>query len=161
MKTYSVKEVAKMLNTSEETVRRWIRDNKIKAPMNSRKGGHIITESVLREFAKTSPKYAPAIAGSVSGILMASSAVLGSIIAASIVKNEENDSSQLHTEEIEKILVDKINASKELIKRKKTSLQQLEDEIRSEELELTNLQYLLAEMQKASINSDLGVKKDE
>ena len=31
MKTYSVKEIADLLNTNPETVRRWIRDKKLEA----------------------------------------------------------------------------------------------------------------------------------
>ena len=53
MDTYTVKEVAKMMNTSEETVRRWIRSGKLKANMNSRKKGSVITDAMLREFTKT------------------------------------------------------------------------------------------------------------
>lgn len=44
MESYNVKDVAKLLGTSEETVRRWIRSGKLKASMDSRKGGSVITE---------------------------------------------------------------------------------------------------------------------
>lgn len=37
MKTYSVKEIAEMLNTNPETVRRWIRDKKLDATIESKK----------------------------------------------------------------------------------------------------------------------------
>ena len=47
MDTYTVKEVAKMMNTSEETVRRWIRSGKLKANMDSRKKGSVITDAML------------------------------------------------------------------------------------------------------------------
>ncbi|MCI6857839.1 MAG: helix-turn-helix domain-containing protein, partial [Eubacterium sp.] len=62
MESYNVKEVAKMLNTSEETVRRWIRAGKLQATMKSRKEGRIITEAMLKEFVKATPKYAAALA---------------------------------------------------------------------------------------------------
>ena len=58
MKTYSVKEIAKMLETNPETVRRWIRDGKLRADISSKKEGHVIYESELKEFFKTAPKYA-------------------------------------------------------------------------------------------------------
>ena len=45
MKTYNVKEIAEMLNTNPETVRRWIRDKKLDATIVSKKGGHIIYEA--------------------------------------------------------------------------------------------------------------------
>ena len=56
MDTYTVKEVAKMMNTSEETVRRWIRSGKLKANMDSRKKGSVITDAMLREFTRNTPK---------------------------------------------------------------------------------------------------------
>ena len=37
MKTYSVKEIAEMLNANPETVRRWIRDKKLDATIESKK----------------------------------------------------------------------------------------------------------------------------
>lgn len=37
MKTYSVKEIAEMLNANPETVRRWIRDKKLNATIESKK----------------------------------------------------------------------------------------------------------------------------
>lgn len=40
MKTYSVKEIADLLKTNPETVRRWIRDKKLEATIESKKGGH-------------------------------------------------------------------------------------------------------------------------
>ena len=47
MKTYSVKDIADMLNTNPETVRRWIRAGKLKAHQTSRKDGNI--EKILCE----------------------------------------------------------------------------------------------------------------
>lgn len=160
MKTYNVKEVAKILNTSEETVRRWIRSGKLQASMDSRKGGSVITEAMLKEFAKETPKYATALAGSMSGIVAASTVLLSSIMAATITKNEEIKNSQVGADEIEKILIEKIKNLKEQIKRKKVSLTQLEKEIQTEKLELQNLQYLLKEM-RASDKKNEGGEKDE
>lgn len=59
MNTYSVKQIADMLETNPETVRRWIRDNKLKAVQVSRKNGNIVTEAELKRFLKTAPKYFP------------------------------------------------------------------------------------------------------
>ena len=57
MKTYSVKQIAEMLGTNPETVRRWIRDDKMKAVQVSRKDGNIVTEAELERFVKATPKY--------------------------------------------------------------------------------------------------------
>ena len=72
MDTYTVKEVAKMMNTSEETVRRWIRSGKLKANMDSRKKGSVITDAMLREFTRNTPKYAAALENPIGGIVAAS-----------------------------------------------------------------------------------------
>lgn len=60
MKEYSVKEIAALLGTNQETVRRWIRTGKLKAVDNSSKKGEskVILESALNSFLKASPKYA-------------------------------------------------------------------------------------------------------
>lgn len=57
MDTYSVKEIAGMLNTNPETVRRWIRSGKLEAIQESRKGGNVVTKAMLDAFLKNSPKY--------------------------------------------------------------------------------------------------------
>lgn len=84
METYSVKQIADILNTKPETVRRWIRSGKLKAEQSSRKGGNVITEGDLNEFLKSSPKYAGFIAGAAIGSIAAPFAAIplaGGIVA--------------------------------------------------------------------------------
>lgn len=50
-----------MLDANPETVRRWIRDKKLKAVQISRKGGNIITGTELQRFLKSTPKYLPKV----------------------------------------------------------------------------------------------------
>lgn len=57
MRIYSVKKIAKMLYVEDETVRRWIRDSKIKAHRRSKKEGFIVNENDLLDFIKDKPKY--------------------------------------------------------------------------------------------------------
>ena len=80
MKTYSVKEIADLLNTNPETVRRWIRDKKLDATIESKKGGHIIYESALHTFLKSSPKYA-----SIASMSLISTAMIGGLITQKIM----------------------------------------------------------------------------
>lgn len=58
MKKYTVLQVADLLETNPETVRRWIRSDKLPAEQSSRKGGNVITEQSLAVFLDGSPKYA-------------------------------------------------------------------------------------------------------
>lgn len=104
MDTYTVKEVAKMMNTSEETVRRWIRSGKLKANMNSRKKGSVITDAMLREFTKNTPKYAAALTTPIGGIVAASTLLLGTLVAKNVEKGEAIKNSTIDSEEIKKIL---------------------------------------------------------
>ena len=57
MQTYNVYEIAKLLNTDKETVRRWIRSGKLNSTISSKKGGHVVREEDLFAFAQTIPKY--------------------------------------------------------------------------------------------------------
>ena len=57
MNTYSVAEIAKLLNVNKETVRRWIRSGQLKSTQKSKRDGNVIDELDLFEFAQTKPKY--------------------------------------------------------------------------------------------------------
>ncbi|MBD8069745.1 helix-turn-helix domain-containing protein [Bacillus sp. PS06] len=50
LKSYSVKEVASVLSMNEETVRRWIRDEKLKAENIGGRVGYRISEDDLKRF---------------------------------------------------------------------------------------------------------------
>ena len=52
-KNLSVRMVAELLHTNEETVRRWIRDGKLKAEISSKKKGYTISAEQLAEFLKS------------------------------------------------------------------------------------------------------------
>lgn len=57
MKTYSVAEIAKLLNVNKETVRRWVRSGQLKSTQKSKRDGNVIDELDLFEFVQTKPKY--------------------------------------------------------------------------------------------------------
>ena len=148
LKTYNVKEVANMLNTSEETVRRWIRSGKLKANMASRKKGSVITETMLKEFIKDTPKYAAILATPVGGIAAVSTILLGTIIDRTIDKNEDIKKTSINSDEIEKILQMDLVKSKNNIKNKRNTIAQLEKEVLEEETKIKSIQYLLKNIEK-------------
>ncbi len=57
MKTYNVEDISKMLNVNKETVRRWIRNGRLKATQWSKKTGNVVTEKNLMQFINENPKY--------------------------------------------------------------------------------------------------------
>ena len=143
MDTYTVKEVAKMMNTSEETVRRWIRSGKLKANMDSRKKGSVITDAMLREFTSNTTKYAAALANPIGGIVAASTLLLGTFVAKNIEKGEAIKNSTVDSEEIKKILKENLVTVNANIQNKKKAIAQLEQEIVDEETKVKSLEYLL------------------
>lgn len=54
---YNVEQVSEMLDVCSETVRRWIRDNKLKATLKNKRYGYRIDESSLDEFKQRYSKY--------------------------------------------------------------------------------------------------------
>lgn len=151
MKTYNVKEVAKMLNISEETVRRWIRSGKLKANMDSRKGGSVITENMLREFVKRTPKYAGVLATSLGGIAAASTLLLGSIIANNVDKNKKIKEALIEDADIIRILENDLINARNNVKNKRNAINQLEKEIQDEKLKIKRIEYLIKDIEDKSV----------
>lgn len=151
MDTYNVKEIADMLNTNPETVRRWIRSGKLEAIQESRKGGNVVTKSMLDAFLKTSPKYAGIATGLLAspvGITTATAAIVGGILAQQLIKNDEIKNAHVNTAEIKKLLLSNIQTSKENISRKKKSIKHLQEEIEAEQERINEAENLIKELDK-------------
>ena len=115
MDTYSVREIADMLNTNPETVRRWIRPGKLEAIQESRKCGNIVTKPMLNAFLKTSPKYAGISGGllvSPVGLTTETVAIVEKFLAQQFIKNDEIKNAHVNTSEIRKLLLVNIQSSK-------------------------------------------------
>lgn len=148
MKTYSVVQIAEMLNTNPETIRRWIRDEKLKAVQVSRKDGNIVNETELRRFLKAAPKYAR-VAASMSALIPPSVGIpiaIGGLIGGLFVGyyyDKNNLDVRVLPEEIEKYLRDNIAIHEENIKRKMESIEQMEKEVTDEKRQIDEFNYLL------------------
>lgn len=143
MDTYSVKEIADMLNTNPETVRRWIRSSKFEAIQESRKGGNIVTKSMLDTFLKTSPKYAGVpgrLLVSPVGLTTATVAIVGGLLAQQFIKNDEIKNAHVNTLEICKLLLANIQSSKE------KSIKHLQEEIEEEQQRIDEAKKLIKEV---------------
>ena len=151
MDTYSVKEIADMLNTNPETVRRWIRSGKLEAIQESRKGGNVVTKSMFDAFLKTSPKYAGIAKGLLAspvGLTTAAAAIVGGILAKQYTKNDEIKNAYVNTSEIQKLLLANIQYSKEDIVRKKKSIRHLQEEIKQEQQRILEAEKLIKEIEE-------------
>ena len=148
MKTYSVKQIAEMLNTNPETVRRWIRDKKLSAEQSSRKDGNIITEEELQRFLKATPKYALRAGAGAAAAMLVPGIGIPLAIAAWLTSNalsQKKDESQVLPEEMKQFLQQSIQEHEASIRRKQENLRQLQAEIDQEQAEIEKLNKLLAD----------------
>ncbi len=146
MKTYSVKEIAEMLNTNPETVRRWIRDKKLDATIESKKGGHIVYEAALHEFLKSSPKYAAAAKVSVAGAVGAAvlpTVMVGGLIAQKLIGTEQLKKARISNKDVIAFLRGEIQKCTEAIKAKEDTINQLQKQIETDQLQITEFQKLI------------------
>ena len=148
MKTYTVKQIAQMLDTNPETVRRWIRDKKLDAEQSSRKDGNIITEEELQRFLKATPKYALRVGAGAAAAMLAPGMGIPLAIAAWLSSNaltQKEAQPQILTEDMKQFLRQSILDHEASIKRKRENLQQLQREIDQEQSEIDKLTKLLEE----------------
>lgn len=152
METYSVSQIAKMLDTQPETVRRWIRSGKLKAEQSSRKDGNIITENDLNKFLKASPKYAGKMAGAavaVAGVMAAPIAALplmGGIAAAYLTAGKKEKDSGFSKKDIKKYLQEEIQKRAVSISQKMKTIEQIQKEIVSEQQQIAEYNYVLEQL---------------
>lgn len=132
MKTYSVKEIAEMLNTNPETVRRWIRDKKLDATIESKKGGHMVSEAALQTFLHTSPKYAATAKASLAGVMGAAvlpTVMIGGLVAQKLIDAEQIKKARVSTKDVINFLRKEIQRYTEAVKAKEDTIHQLQKQI--------------------------------
>lgn len=154
METYSVKQIADMLNTKPETVRRWIRSGKLKAEQSSRKDGNVITEEDLNKFLKSSPKYAGFIAGAAIGSMpvpIAAISLAGGIVATYLAasrmeKDKENPS--FSRNDVKKYLKEEIARREASMKQKLKTIKQMQQEIVNDQQQISECKYVLSQLEE-------------
>lgn len=140
MNTYTVSQISEMLDTQEETVRRWIRDGKLKAVKTSNKTGNIVTEEDLNEFLRRTPKYSNVALASLAGAGMIAgyTGIVAAALGAKVLSNSlDNKLSKTNNEKtIKALLKKKISENEVLIEKKHNKIQCLQKEV--SELEIKN-----------------------
>lgn len=168
MKTFSVKQIAEMLNTNPETVRRWIRDGKMKAVQVSRKNGNIVTEAELERFIKATPKYFSKLTTS-AGLAAISPAVgigalAGGIVASALLGYLEGKNSvdiRVRPEDFKEYLQKNIAKLNATVLQKQALIHQTEAEINEISKQIDQYSYLLENddllvetLEKATVNME-------
>lgn len=143
MKSYTVKEIAEMLQVNPETVRRWIRDKKLVAQKTSNKGGNRILESELRAFLKTAPGHATSLSsllvgGAATSAIMAATYATGKVLEANELKR-----AKVGSKEIAIFIRSEIASHESLVKSKQESIRQIEKEITAEQDRIEELRAIL------------------
>lgn len=168
MKTYSVKQIAEMLSTNPETVRRWIRDNKMKAVQVSRKDGNIVTEAELERFIKATPKYFSKFSAGVGlaalSPVIGIGALAGGIVASALLGYFDGKDSvdvRVLPEDFKDYLKESISKLNRTILQKQTLIHQTEAEINEITKQIDQYSYLLENeellietLEKAAINME-------
>jgi len=153
MKTYSVKEIAKMLEKNPETVRRWIRDGKLKADISSNKEGHVIYESELKDFiSKSAPNYA-GLAGALFtssptlGITTAAIGLLGGILAGH-VDSKRVESARILPEVAIELLHNEVSLQETIIDKKIKEIEDLKEDIKATEQKIQQLKLIIKQAEE-------------
>ena len=151
MDKYSVSQIAKMLDTQPETVRRWIRSGKLKAEQSSRKDGNIITENDLNKFLKAFPKYAEKMAGATvaAGVMtlpMATIPLMGGIAAAYLAVGKKEKDSGFSKKDVKRYLQEEIQRRTVSVSQKMKTIEQIQKEIVSEQQQIAEYNYVLEQL---------------
>lgn len=153
MDTYSVKQIADMLNTQPETVRRWIRSGKLHAEKASRKDGHVVTKGDLSKFLKSSPKYAGMAGGLVGAAMMvpiAAAPIVGGIAAtylAAAKKVKETGDESFSKEDVTRYLQEEIERRNQSINQKLHTIEQIQREIANDQQQITECNFVLGQLE--------------
>ena len=146
-KTFSVKQIAAILDTNPETVRRWIRDKKLSAVQVSRKGGNIVTDDELERFLKETPKYAPRFAAYMTLLspVVGITALVGGlgIEAIEYFAEKKTIDTSILTENFCIYLKENLDKIQEQISQKRETIMQLQEEVANLEHQAEVYKYLL------------------
>ena len=145
MKTYSVKQISEMLNTNPETVRRWIRDKKLKAIQTSRKDGNVVSDADFKRFLKATPKYTAKVVEEVmpmSTVGVVSSVVAGAVLA--YYNEKDKTDKRVSSSDLLHFLADNIEKIDDTIQQKENMVKQTQLEITELEKKREQYKYLIS-----------------
>ncbi|SHN53903.1 Helix-turn-helix domain-containing protein [Butyrivibrio hungatei DSM 14810] len=170
MKTYSVKQISEMLDTNPETVRRWIRDNKLSAVQISKKTGNVVTEDELHRFINATPKYLPSFTASSLGVATVTGAVglaalVGGVVASALLGycDEKNQTEvAVKPDDFKNYLKENIKKFKKKTEQKQALIKKTEKEIEDLNKKIEQYKYLLEheDILSDTLESVIGEKEN-
>lgn len=170
MANYSVKQIAEMLDTNPETVRRWIRAGRLESSQASKKEGNVVSEDALKTFLERTPKYAAAAAGiAAAGILspLPSVPVIGASLAVSVgmsvasaLARPERRKAETASDAKEDLIQLQIE-KKQLLEQTRAVAQQLQEQIIKQEQQLWEDKRRLQQLQCLVRELELDLDQSE
>lgn len=146
-RTYSVQQIAELLDTNPETVRRWIRDKKLGAIQVSRKDGNIITEDEFQKFLKSAPKYMARLAATSTFIspVLSLAAFIGTLGAGALIKyqSEKDKDFRILEGDLKKYLNEAVIKMFDTISQKEVLIEQTQKDIHVLRNQIRHYQLLL------------------
>lgn len=163
MAGYTVKQIAEMLDTNQETVRRWIRENKLHAVQTSRKDGNVVAEEEFQRFISETPKYAMRLAASIvpfspgAGLFAMLGTLAGGVALDYMAKKKTLVTSVLPAD-VKEFIVKSISDLEGQIVQKNQAIRQIEDEIQELRTKVAAYRYLL---EQGDIDSDYITEEEQ
>ncbi len=145
MADYNVKQISELLNVDSETVRRWIRNEKLKGTRDSKKTGFVVSESELVRFLNGIPKYSGiatslfAAAVPAIGVPIAVGTLLGSLASNFFVDKDK----KITTNYVINYIQNEISKTNLAISQKQSTIQQLQSEVEDNIKYVETLRLLL------------------
>lgn len=161
METYNVKDIADLLKTNPETVRRWIRSGKLKATRGaSKKEGSSISSDDLLKFLENNAKYAGIVAGAASSPIGAISvALLGAAGGIAALKHENDrtiENSTATQYQIRAYLNNEIQRLSEGVEQKEKVASQLKAEIKRDKARINEMRKVILQLSQEKSKSIEG-----
>lgn len=174
MANYSVKQIAEMLDTNPETVRRWIRAGRLESSQASKKEGNVVSEDALKTFLERTPKYAAAAAGmAAAGILspLPSVPIIGASLAVSVgmsvgmsvanaLARPERRKAETASDAKENLIQLQIE-KKQLLEQTRAVAQQLQEQLKKQEQQLWEDKRRLQQLQRLVRELELDLDQSE
>ncbi|MBQ3432082.1 MAG: helix-turn-helix domain-containing protein [Clostridia bacterium] len=142
MTTYTVKDISKLLAVDEETVRRWIRSDRLKTTLASKKTGNVITLDAFNKFLMETPKYASKMVTSPAGLSFLVGGIIGGVIATLYKKRKTS----VDEDDVKELLSKKIETCRKSIVKKQQQIATLEEEIKEEEFEIKKYELAMSNL---------------
>ena len=163
MKEYTVKQIAEMLNTNPETVRRWIRSGKLSAKQDSKKSGNVISSDSLQSFLQSAPKYAGMVAaGSVAAFGAATTFPLAvgiGLITGNILSVFSQNRKHVTPATVKRHIEKQIKKSEETISQKEHIILQIQQELNEEHAKVDIMKQFLNSGEYEKIADEINNQK--